>query len=73
MKTGHIAHAVCPFFIQVFEKGVGKTFAKVFPTKSLSYLQASSTATAQATVIWSIYAPTMGLLPVSAAQKTTHK
>jgi hypothetical protein len=37
------------------------------------YFIASSTATAHATVIWSIYAPTMGLLPASAAQKTTHK
>ena len=48
-----------------FEKGVGKTFAKVFPTKSFSYLLASSTATATATVI-----PTMGLLPISVAQES---
>jgi len=47
--------------MKVFEKGVGKTFFKKFsPHKSVSYLLASSTATAQATVI-----PTIGLLPLT--------
>ena len=63
MKKGHIAHAVCPTFLFKFLKRVWGKLLQKFSPRNLFYLQASSTATAHATVIWSIYAPTMGLLP----------